>query len=194
MKVVLNTAMQFSSIVVPSDNIDADYYAHPGHHKQVVLSPEVKTEWKRITKDEDVFDYGDYVFAGYTYLHNGVIYISSAGNMSWERAIKGATETEVGYVGRRHGMNISRVVKEECFNALREMDVVCYESSESDWFWHETRDDACLRLSGKTVRDWTRLSSSFRARQLACTDAPAAMRSWLVGLPDYVQDTDTDAA
>ena len=178
MKVVLNTAMQFGNVVVPSDTIDADYYAHLGHYRQVALKPEVMDVYRKLIEHEDV---SGSPHAGYTYLHNGVIYISSAGNMSWERAIKGATETEIGYVGRRHGVNIARVVQEECFNALNSFEVVSYTSSEPDWFWYETRDDACLRLTGKDVRDWTKLSSSFRARQLACTDAPAAMRSWLVG-------------
>lgn len=187
MKVILNTAMGFDKIVLFNETIEQDYYSHEGHYRPVTLSPEALAIYGRLMAD---MPNARAPHAGYLTFYSGMLYISSTGNMSWQRSIKNHSETEIGYIGRRHGQNIARVVREECVKALQSFEVVAYESSEPEWFWFETRDDACLRLSGKTVRDWTRLSSSFRARQLSCTDAPAAMRSWLVSLPDYIPDPD----
>jgi len=180
MKVILMTTVPFVKAVTPSVFVEVDYYNHPGHHKSVYPSPAVLAEWKRLTKGENVTDFGDYVFAGYTEVHEGLLYMSSGGNLSWCRnTTKG---TEVGYCGRRHGKNIRRVINDEVFNGFRDTTPVVYESGEPNWHWDETRDDACLRITGKSVNDWAAVNINHRARQLAATDADTKMSNWLITL------------
>ncbi len=112
------------------------------------------------------------------FIHNfGVSYASSAGNVSWIKDLRNG-KLEVGYSGARHGINLHRVIPMEM---LVDAKPVVYETTEKDWLWDETRDDAIARLTGKSVKDWTDIPMSARAARLPIP-VTAAMRDYIIAL------------
>lgn len=77
---------------------------------------------------------------GYTIRDNAVVYIGSAGNMSWVRLISPDT-VEVGYWGARHGNNLRRLLDDDQYDRLVDMTPVAYETQEPGWRWDETLDE-----------------------------------------------------
>lgn len=112
------------------------------------------------------------------FIHNfGVSYASSAGNVCWIKDLRNGT-LEVGYSGARHGLNLHRVIPTELLDGAVP---VVYETSEKNWKWDETRDDAIARLTGKTVGEWADIPMSARAARLP-NNVKAAMRDYIIAL------------
>lgn len=135
---------------------NSDYYAKPCGWKQIPV-PHLMPDWisahlSAIGKDDLRYKIGNLasgkLSCGYE-IHAtadsfcSASYLSSGANYSWINwdCARGLT---IGYNGRRHGMNIDRLIPREVLNQLIDnpglASLVQYETQEKDWAWWETAD------------------------------------------------------
>lgn len=187
MKVVFNVNLAANVIAdtmyVLAEKKKNDYYEHVGHAMAAR-----KEKWEQ--PDHPMFSlmkeiHGDEFIRhrpGYFVKGNAVSYSTSNGNTVWFKVLE-HNKVEIGYNGARHGMShMFRIVDDSTMTLLESIKPVHYETSEKGWLWHETRDDAIERLTGKSLREWEDVPVNARGARLSQMNVTKRMTDIILSL------------
>ena len=174
MKVVFNVVLavaivdqMFTDLANEKGN---DYYEHVGH-AMASRKPHWEEEGTMFSLMKEI--HGSTFIRhrpGYFVAGEAVSYSTNNGNTTWIKRLD-PQKIEVGYYGTRHGMShMFRIVNDSLMEILVSSKPVLYETSEKGWLWHETRDDAIERLTGKSLRDWKDVPVNARGARLSQMD------------------------
>jgi len=174
MKVVFNVVLAVAVVdqmfVDLTNKKSKDYYEHVGH-AMAARTPQWEQEGTMFSLMKEI--HGSTFIRhrpGYFVAGGAVSYSTSNGNTTWIKRLD-PQKVEVGYCGTRHGMShMFRIVNDSLMEILVSSKPVLYETSEKGWLWHETRDDAIERLTGKSLRDWKDVPVNARGARLSQMD------------------------
>lgn len=111
---------------------------------------------------------------GYFITPHAISYASNMGNFCYVKLSRDKNRVWIGYSGRRHGINLSRVIDKDLIRIITRMSPKKYITEEPEWQWHQTFDDVLLLTTGHDIDYWKGLELSKRAKLL--TRYPLSLR------------------
>ena len=184
MKVVFNIVLNvvaidsmFAELAVTKSN---DYYEHVGHGMAARRAAWAEEGNPINDLMKEIHVSAKRTRPGYMIDDQSVSYCTSAGNCVWIKRLADKQKIEIGYKGTRHGMShMFRIVNDNMLDGVKP---VTYETTEKGWLWHETRNQAVIRITGKDMRDWKDMPVGIRAKRLAQMDVTKRMTDIVLGL------------
>ncbi len=119
---------------------------------------------------------------GYFITPNAISYASNMGNFSYVKLSKDKNRVWIGYSGRRHGINLAKVIDKPLIRIITRMSPKRYVTEEPEWQWHQTFDDVLLLTTGHDIDYWKSLEFGKRSTLLSRYPLSLRMKNKLLSI------------